>query len=130
MGWWWMENGELEYRWVENGKQRVGTQGRIVHIRGFGGSPLGGLSTLSFCRQAFGMAKAIDRAASATFRNGVRPSGILSTKDRLTAEPRGVSEYLLQGNSDSSLPAGRPMGSEERLVGRKVVRQWRCWWVQ
>src|SRR3546814_10941785 len=58
-----LDNGELEYRWVENGKQRVETQGRIVHIRGFGGSPLGGLSTLSFGRQAFGMAKAIDRAA-------------------------------------------------------------------
>src|SRR3546814_2941568 len=48
-----LDNGELEYRWVENGKQRVETQGRIVHIRGFGGSPLGGLSTLSFGRQAF-----------------------------------------------------------------------------
>src|SRR3546814_10594735 len=41
-----LDNGELEYRWVENGKQRGETQGRIVHIRGFGGSPLGGLSTL------------------------------------------------------------------------------------
>src|SRR3546814_4921125 len=28
-----LDNGELEYRWVENGKQRVETQGRIVHIR-------------------------------------------------------------------------------------------------
>src|SRR3546814_4176043 len=51
-----LDNGELEYRWVENGKQRVETQGRIVHIRCFGGSPLGGLSTLSFGRQSFGIA--------------------------------------------------------------------------
>src|SRR3546814_7847814 len=85
------------------------TQGRIVHIRGFGGSPLGGLSTLSFGRQAFGMAQAIDRAASATFRNGVRPSGILSTKDSLTAEQRGVAENLLQEKFAGSLHAGRPM---------------------
>src|SRR3546814_9367095 len=92
-----------------NGKQRVETQGRIVHIRGFGGSPLGGLSTLSFGRQAFGMAQAIDRAASATFRNGVRPSGILSTKDSLTAEQRGVAENLLQEKFAGSLHAGRPM---------------------
>src|SRR3546814_845182 len=104
-----LDNGELEYRWVENGKQRVETQGRIVHIRGFGGSPLGGLSTLSFGRQAFGMAQAIDRAASATFRNGVRPSGILSTKDSLTAEQRGVAENLLQEKFAGSLHAGRPM---------------------
>src|SRR3546814_12864160 len=69
-----LDNGELEYRWVENGKQRVETQGRIVQIRGFGGSPLGGLSTLSFGRSAFGMAQAIDRAASATFRQGIGES--------------------------------------------------------
>src|SRR3546814_12856288 len=68
----------------------------IVHIRGSGGSPLGGLSTLSFGSQAFGIAQAIDRSASATFRNGVRPSGILSPKDSLTAAQRGVAENLLQ----------------------------------
>src|SRR3546814_3498772 len=71
------------------------------------------LSTLSFGRQAFGMAQAIDRAASATFRNGVRPSGILSTKDSLTAEQRGVAENLLQEKFAGSLHAGRPMRSEE-----------------
>src|SRR3546814_10314171 len=55
------------------------------------------------------MAQAIDRAASATFRNGVRPSGILSTKDSLTAEQRGVAENLLQEKFAGSLHAGRPM---------------------
>src|SRR3546814_4178075 len=55
------------------------------------------------------MAQAIDRAASATFRNGVRPSGTLSTKDSLTAEQRGVAENLLQERFAASLHAGRPM---------------------
>src|SRR3546814_15541413 len=55
------------------------------------------------------MAQAIDRAASATFRTGVRPSGIRSTKDSLTAEQRGVAENLLQENFAGSLHAGRPM---------------------
>src|SRR3546814_4613659 len=66
-------------------------------------------TTLFRSRHAFGMAQAIDRAASATFRNGVRPSGILSTKDSLTAEQRGVAENLLQEKFAGSLHAGRPM---------------------
>src|SRR3546814_17555602 len=58
---------------------------------------------------AFGMAQAIDRAASATFRNGVRPSGILSTKDSLTADQRGVAENMMKEKFAGSLHAGRPM---------------------
>jgi HK97 family phage portal protein len=72
-------NGDLEYEWTDNSRRRRETQQRILHIRGFGGSPLGGLSTLSFGRQAFGLAKSINRAAGATFTNGVRTSGVMSS---------------------------------------------------
>ena len=66
--------GSLEYEIAASGKRRKVPQERMLHIRGFGGSPLGGLSTLSFGRQAFGLARSINTAASSTFRNGVRPS--------------------------------------------------------
>src|SRR3546814_19549727 len=95
-----LDNGELEYRWVENGKQRVETQGRIVHIRGLGGSPLGGLSTLSFGRQAFGMAQALDRAASATCRKGVRQSGLSGPKDSRTAQQTGDGENKINRTAE------------------------------
>jgi phage portal protein BeeE len=67
-----LDNGALQYEITTNGRRRVVPQDRMLHIRGFGGSPLGGLSTLSFGRAAFASALAVERAASATFRQGAR----------------------------------------------------------
>ncbi|RWP07751.1 MAG: hypothetical protein EOR00_33355 [Mesorhizobium sp.] len=46
---------------------KVETDQTILHIRGFGGDPLGGMSTLHFGRHAFSLA----RAAAGTFANGL-----------------------------------------------------------
>lgn len=104
-----LENGDLEYRWTSGARNRVETQGRILHIRGFGGSPLGGLSTLSFGRQAFGIARTINRAASATFSNGVKPSGVMSVDKALSGEQRAAAEDLLQQKYAGAMNAGVPM---------------------
>ena len=55
-----LETGALEYEWVDQGRRIIAGQDRVLHIRGFGGNPLGGLSTLSAGRQSFGLAQAID----------------------------------------------------------------------
>lgn len=102
-------NGDLEYRWTDGGQQRVATQATVLHIRGFGGSPLGGLSTLSFGRLAFGMAQSINSAARSTFANGVKPSGVMSVDKALTAEQRQLAEELLQGKYAGAMNAGVPM---------------------
>jgi HK97 family phage portal protein len=102
--------GALEYDFTVNGGRRVLPQSAMLHIRGFGGSPLGGLSTLSFGRTAFGTALAIEGSAASTFRNGVKPSGIL-TKDGnpLTGEQRRVVEQLLAEKYQGAINAGVPM---------------------
>lgn len=52
--------GALEYSWTLEGKGFRETDRSVLHIRGFGGNPLGGLSTLQFGRHAsVGYAKAI-----------------------------------------------------------------------
>jgi HK97 family phage portal protein len=105
-----LSNGDLEYEWTDNNRRRRETQQRILHIRGFGGSPLGGLSTLTFGRQAFGMARSINNAASATFRNGIRPAGVLTKEGTpLTAEQRATAEALLQEKYAGAMNAGVPM---------------------
>ena len=104
-----LSSGEIEYEWSANGRTRKAPQDRMLHIRGFGGNPLGGLSTLSFGRQTFGMAHAIERAASETFRNGVRPSGLLTTEAKLDKAQRIELEDLLQERFVGSMNAGRPM---------------------
>ena len=104
-----LSNGDIEYRWTEEGRQRIETQDRILHIRGFGGSPLGGLSTLALGRRTFGMAQSIERAATSTFSNGVRTSGVMSTEEKLTPEQRTLAEKLLQEKYTGTMNAGVPM---------------------
>lgn len=104
-----LDNGNLEYRWSQDGRSYVLTQNDVLHIRGFGGNPLGGMSTLTFGRHAFGLASAIDKAAGNTFRNGLRPSGIMTFEQFLKAEQREVIEKGLIDKFTGAMNAGRPM---------------------
>jgi len=104
-----LRDGSLEYEWSDNGVRSIAPQDNMLHIRGFGGNPLGGLSTLSFGRQTFGLAQAIERASGDTFRNGVRPSGLLKTADSLTLDQRKQAEELLQEKFAGAINAERPM---------------------
>jgi HK97 family phage portal protein len=103
-------NGEITYDWTDDtGARRRGTADEILHIRGFGGSPLGGLSALTHARVAFGLARDINTAAGKTFSNGIRPSGLLSFDKALTPEKRTELEKLLVDKFQGAVNAGRPM---------------------
>jgi HK97 family phage portal protein len=102
-------NGRLGYRWSENGKDFDLTSDDVLHIRGFGGNPLGGMSTLAFGARTFGLASAIDKASRSTFRNGVRPSGVLTFDKFLTPEQRSVIEEKLVEKFIGAMNAGRPL---------------------
>lgn len=102
-------NGGLEYSWSDDGQAKRHTADQMLHIRGFGGGTLGGASTLSVCRQTFGTAIATERASAAMFRNGVRPSGVLSTDKALTGDQRPTLERLLQEKFVGAMNDGRPM---------------------
>lgn len=101
--------GEIEYSWTDDGKSYRYGQTDVLHIRGFSGGPLGGVSPLAMCRQTFGGALAAERAANGMFSNGAMPSGVLSTEKTLTGEQRQQAEKLLQEKFVGSLNAGRPM---------------------
>jgi HK97 family phage portal protein len=102
-------NGRLGYRWTENGKEFDLTSDDVLHIRGFGGNPLGGMSTLAFGARAFGLALDIDRSARGTFKNGLRPSGVLTFDKFLTGEQRSIIETKLAEKFMGAMNAGRPM---------------------
>lgn len=104
-----LANSDLEYKWTADGKEKTLGQKQVLHIRGFGGSPLGGASTLSVCSAAFNAAISTNRAASRMFKNGVMPSGVLSTDKTLTADQRKLAEELLQEKFVGAHNAGRPM---------------------
>ena len=103
-----LPNGELQYRWTEDGKANIAPEKEILHIRGFGGNPLGGASTLYFGRRVFGLAQAAERSAGAVFQNGLRPSGVLKFENWLTEEQRELAERKLAAKIGSG-NAGRPI---------------------
>lgn len=104
-----LSNGSLQYEWTDNNNRSVVPQERMLHIRGAGGGPLGGASTLSVCRQAFSSALSVERSSSAMFRNGARPSGVLATDKPLNKEQRQTAEGLLQEKFVGAMNDGRPM---------------------
>lgn len=103
-----LPNGDIEYRWTENGKSFVETQQNVFHVRGFGGSPLGGMSTLSAGRQVFGLASAINVAAQATFANGMRPTIALKTDKWLTPEQHDAMARDVATRHAGAMNAGHP----------------------
>ncbi|MGM5018715.1 phage portal protein [Tardiphaga sp. 367_B4_N1_1] len=106
------EAGRIRYRWSEDGKFYDLTDESVLHVRGFGGGPLGGLSTLMFARNAFGLAMATDRAARETFQNGMRPSGQFVFKDFLTPDQRTQLDERLLTKYLGAMNAGRPYIAE------------------
>jgi HK97 family phage portal protein len=104
-----LSDGSIEYGWTEDGRTWRLRDPEVLHIRGFGGSPLGGMSTLHFGRNTFGLARATDKAAGATFRNGLRPSGALTFKEFLTPANREIAESKLADRYLGATNAGRPM---------------------
>jgi HK97 family phage portal protein len=104
-----LANGDIEYRWSVDGKQETLLQGEVLHIRGFGGNPLGGVSTLSARSRTFGAASKTENAADSVFENGINSSGAFSTDKTMTAEQRKIAEGLIQEKYIGARNAGRPM---------------------
>nr|WP_246723594.1 phage portal protein [Rhizobium sp. ARZ01] len=104
-----LTSGDIEYRWTEDGKSYVETDRTVLHIRGFGGNPLGGMSTLHFARHAFSLARAVDRSAAGMFKNGLRPSGVLTFENWLSEEHRKLAEAKLTEKFLGAMNAGRPL---------------------
>lgn len=102
-------SGQIEYRWTEEGQPYELTDDHVFHVRGFGGNPLGGMSTLHFGRQVFGVALAADRAAGSTFANGLRPSGMLKFAEWLKPDQRDLAETRMVEKFAGSHNAGKPM---------------------
>ncbi len=114
-------DGSIRYRFSDGGKAFDVGQDEMFHIRGFGGSPLGGLSTLAFGRHSFGLAMATDEAAAQIYKNGLRPSGVLTTKDNATlkSEQReDLYKYVVEPFAGEN--NGRPLVLEAGLSWQAI----------
>ncbi len=104
--------GVLSYEWWKDGRLYTAPSSKILHIRGFGGGPLGGLSTLQYQRGSFGVAQAQNRTAENLHRNGLKISGVLSFKEFLSDENRKIAEQKLATQFGGSDNAGKAIITE------------------
>lgn len=103
------DDGEIEYRWTWNGVSRRETSENVLHIRGFGGDPLGGLSPLAAGAETFGHARALNRTSGSVMRNAMLPSGVYQTPTKLNAEQTREIEDRLAKKYQGAANAGRPL---------------------
>lgn len=103
------QQGRLRYAWTENGERFERSARDVLHIRGFGSTPKGGMSTLDFCRSTFGLARSVDSAAGATFKNALRPSGVLTFEDWLSKENREIAREELANHVAGADNTGKPV---------------------
>lgn len=103
------QSGALRYQWTEDGRSYDLESPDVLHIRGFYGSPLGGLSTLSHARNVFGIAAAADRTAASVFRNGLLPSAVLKFKEWLSPQNRAIAKEELASQFAGANNAGKPL---------------------
>lgn len=106
-----LDTGALEYSWSYEGKSYRLRDRDILHVRGPGGDPLGGMSTLTVARNTLSAALAAEKTASATFRNGMHPSGIIATKEWLSDDQRKLTQALAESYA-GAVNAGRPWIAE------------------
>ncbi len=118
-----LTDGDLEYSWSEAGRTVTKRGVDMLHIRGPLGDALSGASTLSICRSVFDDALSSESAAGAMFRNGVNPSGILSTPAsvRLSPDQRKDLEKNLVEKYQGSLRSGRPMVLDNGLTWQQLA---------
>lgn len=105
-------SGALRYRWTADSRRYDLPESGVLHVRGPGGDPLGGMSTLSFARKSFSLAMAADDSASSFFRNGMMPSGALKFGDWLSEENREIARNYMLTEFIGSANTGKPFIAE------------------
>lgn len=80
--------GTLEYKYTENGNERVIPVKNIMHIRGFGLDGVCGMMPMKTGRDVIGSAMAVEESAAKIFEQGLQSSGFLSAEGALDHEQR------------------------------------------
>ncbi|WP_320711551.1 phage portal protein [Enterobacter asburiae] len=83
-----LTTGALEYKYTENGNERVIPVKNIMHIRGFGLDGVCGMMPMKTGRDVIGSAMAVEESAAKIFEQGLQSSGFLSSENALDEDQR------------------------------------------
>jgi HK97 family phage portal protein len=101
-------DGAIEYRVSRNGRQEIIPQDRMFHVRGFGGNPLGGLSTLQFAARTLGFQIGVESSASQLVSNGVKPPVSISVERDLNPDQVREARQLIAEGYAGAHNSGKP----------------------
>jgi HK97 family phage portal protein len=98
-------DGSLVYNHTTDTGMAVYAEKSIWHLKLMGNGVIG-LSTLAYQRNTLGIAQAAESAVTKIYRNGAKPSGVLSMDKFLTKEQRGLVRnnfYTLSSGQEDRL---------------------------
>jgi HK97 family phage portal protein len=97
------KGGTIEYRYTDfDDSQRVLDEKNLLRVPGISSDGVNGLSVIQFGANILGAAQAGTEVAGRIFRNGMRPSGVITVEKFLTAEQReAIRENILPTFSGS-----------------------------
>lgn len=137
-------SGARVYRYSDPKGMRLFGEDAVFHVRGFGVGGDMGLSPVGYARQTLGLVADTDRAASAAFRNGIRPSGFLVVPERSSPEairnarkvylepiagPNATGRAgILEKGMDWKEVKGMPVADMQLLQGRSFNVEEICRW--
>jgi HK97 family phage portal protein len=103
------DDGFLKYTYRDpvSGEDRVFAEEQILHIKGFSLDGLVGLSPIAAARHSLGNAMSIEATVGHTFRNGLRPSGVVSTKQLLRKDQRADARDWIEKQVAGMTNAGK-----------------------
>lgn len=115
-----LTTGALEYKYTENGSERVIPIKNIMHIRGFGLDGVCGMMPMKTGRDVIGSAMAVEESAAKIFEQGLQSSGFLTAEQALNYEQRErLREYMAKFTGSKN--AGKIMVLEGGLKYQGVT---------
>jgi HK97 family phage portal protein len=100
-----LDGGDVSYRYTDGQNVNVYAQKTIWHNKLFGNGIIG-LSPLSYARSSIGIAQAAEKSVTAIYKNGGKPSGVLTIDKVLTQVQRDQIKQNFSGLNE---------GNESRL---------------
>ncbi|EMF8519845.1 UNVERIFIED_ORG: HK97 family phage portal protein [Enterobacter sp. BIGb0239] len=115
-----LTTGALEYKYTENGNERIIPVKNIMHIRGFGLDGVCGMMPMKTGRDVIGSAMAVEESAAKIFEQGLQSSGFLTAEQALNDEQRErLREYMAKFTGSKN--AGKIMVLEGGLKYQGVT---------
>ncbi|WMD23045.1 phage portal protein [Achromobacter seleniivolatilans] len=101
-------DGTKEYRYTENGRQRIIPTSRIWTIPGWSLDGQTGASVIQYGAQVFGSALATDEAAAGVFKRGLMPTTWFKYPRIMKENQREEAREMIEGRLSGAVNAGRP----------------------